>query len=41
MPALTLAEKKQVRLIDVAIPRDNPIEEEQLGKVTKYTDLEI
>lgn len=41
MPDITVAEKKQGVLIDVAIPGDHQINEKQLEKITKYEVLEI
>lgn len=40
-PDLTVVEKKQVWIIDVAIPGDSRVEEKQLEKITKYKDLQI
>ena len=36
-----MVEKKQVWIIDVAIPGDSRIEEKELEKISKYQDLKI
>lgn len=41
IPDITVVEKKQVWLIDVAIPGDARIEDKTLEKITKYQDLRI
>ena len=41
MPYITVVEKKGVWIIDVAIPRDGRIEEEELEKISKYQNLKI
>ena len=38
---ITVVEKKQVWIIDVAIPGDGRIEEKELEKISKYQDLKI
>ena len=39
IPDLTVVEKKQVWLIDVAIPGDTRINQKEVEKITKYQDL--
>ena len=41
IPDITVVEKKQVWIIDVAIPGDGRIEEKELEKISKYQDLKI
>jgi hypothetical protein len=41
IPDITVVEKKQVWMIDVAIPGDSRIEEKELEKIIKYQDLKI
>ena len=41
MPDITVVEKKQVWLIDVAIPGDSRIQQKELEKITKYQDLRV
>ena len=41
MPDITVVEKKQVWIIDVAIPGDSRIEEKEIEKISKYQDLKI
>ena len=36
-----MVEKKQVWLIDVAIPGDNRINQKEVEKITKYQDLKV
>ena len=38
---MSVVEKKQVWIIDVAIPGDSRIEEKVLEKISKYQDLKI
>ena len=38
---ITVVEKKQVWIIDMAIPEDGRIEEKELEKISKYQDLKI
>ena len=40
-PDITVIEKVQVWLIDVAIPGDSRIDQKEMKKVTKYLDLKI
>ena len=39
IPDINVVEKKQVWIIDVAIPGDGRIEERELEKISKYQDL--
>ena len=41
IPDTIVVEKKQVWLIDVAIPGDNRIDQKEVKKITKYEDLKI
>ena len=41
IPDKTVVEKKQVWLIDVAIPGDSRIDQKEVEKITKYKDLKI
>ena len=41
IPDITVVEKKQVWLIDVAIPRDSRVQQKEVEKITKYHDLKI
>ena len=41
IPDITVVEKTQVWLIDVAIPGDSRIENKQVEKISKYQDLRI
>jgi hypothetical protein len=41
IPDITVVEKKQVWLIDVAIPGDSRIQQKEVEKITKYQDLKI
>ena len=41
IPDITVVEKKQVWLIDVAIPGDSRIDQKEVEKITKYQDLKI
>ena len=41
IPDITVVEKKQVWLIDVAIPGDIIINQKEVEKITKYQDLKI
>ena len=41
IPNLTVVEKKQAELIDVAIPGDSRIDRKEVEKITKYQDLKI
>ena len=41
IPDITVVEKKQVWLIDVAIPGDNRINQKEVEKITKYQDLKV
>ena len=41
IPDITVIEKKQVWIIDMAIPRDSRIEEKELEKISIYQDLKI
>lgn len=41
IPDITVVEKKQVWLVDVAIPGDSRIEQKEIEKITKYQDLKI
>ena len=41
IPNITVVEKKQVWLIDVAIPGDSRIEQKEVEKITKYQDLKV
>ena len=38
---ITMVEKKQEWLIDVAIPGDNRINQKEVEKITKYQDLKV
>ena len=40
-PDITVVEKKQVLLIDVAIPGDSRINQKEVEKITKYQDLKV
>ena len=41
IPDITVVEKKQVWLVDVAIPGDSRIQQKEVEKITKYQDLKI
>ena len=41
IPDINVVEKKQVWIIDVAIPGDDRIEEKELENISKYQDLKI
>ena len=41
IPYITVVEKKQVWLVDVAIPSDSRIQQKEVEKITKYQDLKI
>ena len=41
IPDITVVEKKQVWLIDVAIPGDSRINQKEVKKITKYQDLKV
>ena len=41
IPDITVVEKKQVWLIDVAIPGDSRIDQKDVEKITKYQDLKV
>ena len=41
IPDITVVEKKQVWLIDVAIPGNNRINQKEVEKITKYQDLKV
>ena len=41
IPDITVVEKKQVWLIDVAIPGDSRINQKEVEKITKYQDLKV
>ena len=41
IPDITVVEKKQVWLIDVAIPGDSRIDQKKVEKITKYQDLKV
>ena len=41
IPDITVVEKKQVWLIDVAIPGDSRINQKEVAKITKYQDLKV
>ena len=41
VPGITLVEKKQVWLIDLAIPGDSRIDQKEVEKITKYQDLKV
>jgi hypothetical protein len=41
IPDITVVEKKQVWLVDVAIPGDSRIQQKEIEKITKYQDLKI
>ena len=41
IPDITVVEKKQVWLVDVAIPSDSRIQQKEVEKITKYQDLKI
>ena len=41
IPDITMFEKKQASLIDVAIPEDSRIDQEEFEKITKYQDLKV
>ena len=41
IPDITVVEKKQVWLIDVAIPGDSRINQKEVEKITKYQDLKF
>ena len=41
IPDITVVEKKQAWIIDVAIPGDGRIEEKELLKISSYQDLKI
>ena len=41
IPDIAVAEKKQVWLIVVAIPRDSKINQKEVEKITKYLDLKV
>ena len=41
IPDIIVVEKKQVWLIDVAIPRDSRINQKEVEKITKYQDLKV
>ena len=41
IPDITVVEKKQVWLVDEAIPGDSRIQQKKVEKITKYQDLKI
>ena len=41
IPDITVVEKKQVWLIDEAIPGDSRINQKEMEKITKYQDLKV
>ena len=41
IPDITVVEKNQVWLIDVAIPGDSRINQREVEKITKYQDLKV
>ena len=41
IPDITAVKKKQVCLIDMAIPRDSRIDQKDVETITKYQDLKI
>ena len=41
IPDITVVEKKRVWIIDVAIPGDGRIEDNEMEKISKYQDLKI
>ena len=41
IPVITVVEKKQVWLIDVAIPGDSRIDQKEVVKITTYQDLKV
>ena len=41
LPDITVIEKRQVLLIDVAIPGDSRINQKEVEKITKYQDLKV
>ena len=41
IPDMTVIKKKQVWLIDVAIPGDSRINQKEVEKITKYQDLKV
>ena len=41
IPHITMIEKKQVWLIDVATPGESRIDQKEVEKITKYQDLKI
>ena len=40
-PDIVVVDKKQVHIIDVAIPGDSRIDQKEIEKITKYKDLQI
>ena len=41
IPDITVVEKKQIWLVDVAIPGESRIQQKEVEKITKYQDLKI
>ena len=41
IPDITVVEKKQMWLIDVAIPGDSRINQKEVEKITKYLNLKV